>query len=116
MELTEKRPEIYQVTTPFFHEDGDMIEMYLSVSPISSSKVRLQDYGMTAMRLSYVMDIDTPSRERIFNQIIESNNFSIEKGNIYIDIDIESTYPAAVQLSQVIAKASSMKLYQREVI
>ena len=32
LDLIEKRPNIYQVVAPYYYEDGDMIEFYISLA------------------------------------------------------------------------------------
>lgn len=54
--FVEKRPGIIQLLAPFYHEDGDMLEIYLETSG-ENGKVLLSDHGMTIVRLSYEYDI-----------------------------------------------------------
>lgn len=80
------------------------------------SKVKVSDYGMTLMRLSYTYDIDTPMRERILNRIVNANHLDILNGVIFVIADLEKVYTAIMLLSQVIGKVSNMKLFQRETV
>lgn len=112
--LIEKRPGLWQVIIPFYHEDGDMVEVF--ISPIDNDTFRISDCGFTLMRLSYSYDIDTPNKERIFNAIISSYNIQNDNGNLYADIELEHLYPALMQFIGVILKISNMKLYKRDVI
>ena len=111
--LREKRPNIWQVIIPFYHEDGDMVEVF--ITPVGSL-YRICDYGLTLMRLSYSYELDTPNKERIFNTIISSYNIQNEKGNLYIDIETDHLYPALMQFIGTVLKVSNMRLYKREVI
>lgn len=113
VELRERRPGVYQLIAPLFHEDGDMVDIFLQAR---NGLVRICDLGMTLMRLSYSFDVDTPNKERIFHRIISENHASEENGTIFIDVRPESLYPALMQFSQIVAKVANMRLYKREVI
>lgn len=114
--LTEKRPNILQLEAPLYHEDGDMVDVFLELPRNGSDRIRVCDFGKTLMRLSYNYDIDTPNKERIFNRIMTENRVSEDNGNLYIDTTAESLYPTILQFAQAIAKVSNMQLYRREVI
>jgi hypothetical protein len=47
----EKRPGILQVLAPLFHEDGDMVDVFLDLPNSPSGPIRISDHGMTLMRL-----------------------------------------------------------------
>lgn len=112
--LKEKRPGLWQVLIPFYHEDGDMVEVF--ITPLDNNVFRISDQGFTLMRLSYSYDIDTPNKERIFNTIISSYKIQNDRGNLYLDIGSEHLYPALMQFIGAVLKVSNMKLYKKEVI
>ncbi|MBI4725661.1 DUF1828 domain-containing protein [candidate division TA06 bacterium] len=112
----EKRPGINQLLAPFYHEDGDMMELYLEASKVNGGKIRVCDHGMTLMRLSYSFELDTENKQRIFNKILTENQVGVENGNIYLETSPEAIYPAVMQFVQAIAKVSNMRIYKREVI
>lgn len=112
--LREKRPGVWQVILPFYHEDGDMVEVF--IAHIGDNVFRISDQGFTLMRLSYSYDIDTPNKERIFNTIISSYNIQNDRGNLYVDVESEHLYPSLMQFIGAVLKVSNMKLYKREVI
>lgn len=116
IEFREKRKGVKQLIAPFFHEDGDMIDIFITESPSESGKIRICDYGLTLMHLSYTYDIDTPNKERIFDNIIRENGLQREDGNIFVDVDPDMLYPYIFQFSQTIGKVSSMQYFKREVI
>lgn len=109
----EKRPNIFQIFLPLYHEDGDMIDLYVE---LKNNSIRVCDFGLTLMRLSYSYDIDTPNKEKIFNKILSENKIENIDGNLFIDTNRKSLYPNIMHLAQVIMKISNMKLYKREVI
>jgi hypothetical protein len=112
----EKRPGVLQLFAPLYHEDGDMIDIFLEPLSDGSDMIRICDYGMTVMRLSYSYDIYTENKERIFSRILSENKVNESQGNLYIDAKPQSLYPAILQFAQTIAKVSSMRLYKREVV
>lgn len=111
----EKRPGVLQLVAPLYHEDGDMVDIFLQESK-DRGTIRISDFGMTIMRLSYSFDIDTPNKERIFYRILGENQVSEENGSLFIETRPESLYPAILQFAQTIAKVSNMRLYKREVV
>jgi len=111
----EKRPGITQLYAPLYHEDGDMVDIFLELKD-ENGDIRVCDHGMTLMRLSYSFDIDTPNKERIFNKILSENRVNEENGNLCIDTQPEHLYSAVLQFAQTVAKVSNMRLYKREVI
>ena len=45
IDFHEKRKGIYQLVGSFYHEDGDMMDIFLTESPLQPDKIRLCDYG-----------------------------------------------------------------------
>lgn len=112
----ERRPGVLQLVAPLFHEDGDMVDIYLEPTNGGQERIRICDHGMTLMRLSYNFDIDSPNKERIFQRILSENRIREEKGNLFLDTKPESLYPSVMQFAQAVAKVSNMQLFKREVI
>lgn len=113
-DLRVKRPDIVQLIVPLFHEDGDMVDIFLQ--EIDADTIRISDFGMTLMRLSYHFDIDTENKERIFQRILLENHLSESEGNIYLDIPTTNLYPGILQFAQGLAKAASLSLFKRETV
>lgn len=111
--LREKRPGIMKLVAPLFHEDGDMIDIFLEQH---GDRVRVCDHGLSLMRLSYQYDIDTQNKEKIFRQILTENCVQEAGGNLFIDVGANDLYPAVLHFGQVVAKVCNMGLYRREVI
>ena len=65
---------------PLFHEDGDMVDIFIDELPNGSNRVRVSDHGMTLMRLTYTFDVDTENKMRIFNRILAENRISEQDG------------------------------------
>jgi len=113
--LKEKRENVLQVFAPLYHADGDMMDIFLSELP-KRKLIRISDYGLTLMRLSYSFDIDTPNKEKIFNKILAENSIQNENGNLFIDVKPDYIYHGLMQFAQAISKITNMRLYKREVI
>lgn len=43
LDVYERRPGIFQLILPIFHEDGDIVEIYMQDSPKGNGMVRLCD-------------------------------------------------------------------------
>jgi hypothetical protein len=112
----ERRPGVVQVLAPLFHEDGDMVDLFLDLGSEANGRVRISDHGMTLMRLSFNLDIDTESRQRIFSRILSENRVQEQNGRLFMETEPDGLYPAILQFAQTIAKVSSMQYYRREVI
>ena len=106
--VRERRPGIYQLIAPLYHEDGDMVDIFLEQQNGGRPEIRVCDHGMTLMRLSNSFDVDTPNKERIFQQILSENPIKEENGNLFLETTPESLYPAVLQFAQIVAKVSNM--------
>jgi len=106
---------IYQIIAPFYHEDGDMYDLFLDINA-KNALVKVCDHGLTLMRLSYTYELDTPKKEEIFFQILSDNHIENDNGNLYLEAPPEHLYTAILRFTQVISKISNMQLYRREVI
>jgi len=82
--LVERRTNIYQLIAQFYHEDGDMVDIYIV---ILDEKIRICDLGKTLMKLSCSYEIDTPDNENMFKRIILRRNINEDNGNLYIDVE-----------------------------
>lgn len=112
----EKRKGIFQVLAPLYHEDGDMVDMFIDMPRSPDGPFRVSDHGLTLMRLSYNFDVETPHKRRILDRILAENGVLEERGRFYIETAPQSLYPALLQFAQTIAKVSSMQAFKAEVI
>jgi Domain of unknown function DUF1828 len=112
--VREKRPGLMKLIVPLFHEDGDMVDIFLEDLP--NGQIRVSDRGLALMRLSYSFDIDTENKDRIFRRILNENHVEEEQGNLFLDVTPDHLYPAVLHFGQTVAKVSNMGLYRREVI
>ena len=112
----QKRPGVVQVLAPLFHEDGDMIDIFLDMPKEEVAPIRICDHGLTLMRLSYSYDVDTPTKQKIFSRILSENGISEDRGRLYLETTPEGLYPALLQFAQTVAKVSNMQAFKREVV
>lgn len=112
----ERRPGIVQVLAPLYHEDGDMVDIFLDLPKRPGDSIRISDHGMTLMRLSYSYEIDTPTKRRILERILSENGISEDRGRFYVETTPEHIYPTLLQFAQTVAKVSNMQMFKREIV
>lgn len=112
--IKKKRPDIYQLLLPIYHEDGDMIDLF--ITPVGENKFALCDYGLTLQRLSYSYDIDSENKENILQKIISENKLTEQEGNICLETNPDTLYTDIMHITQAYAKIGSMRYFKREVI
>ena len=115
-DIYERRPGKYQLIVPILHEDGDMVDVYLQDSPKGENYIRVCDFGMAIMRLSYTYELNTASRQRIFDSILINNGVQNEDGNMFLDITLGMLYEGILQFSSCVQKVCNMRYWSREII
>lgn len=113
-DLKVKRAGIYQLFAPFYHEDGDMYDVFLK--PTDNGLIEITDFGLTMMRVSYVYDFDTPNKEKILSKIVQSNGVKLIRGNLVLVTEKAYTLQAILQFTQTVAKITNARLFQREIV
>ena len=111
--LEDVAPNIKRIYAPFFHEDGDMISMYLEQSGDSWI---IRDFGNTLMRVSYTFDLDSKNKIDILNGIVKSNYGRLENGELLVSTTSENIVQSIFQFTQIVAKASNIDILRRESI
>ncbi len=106
----------YQLIVPIFHEDGDMVDIYLQESPQGEAYVRLCDLGMALMRLSYSYDLNTDARRRIFDDILINNRVVNDDGNLRLDVPVGALYEGIMQFAGCVQKVCNMRYWARETV
>lgn len=113
IDIREKRPNIYQLFIPLYHEDGDMIDIFIEMK---NGEYYLCDYGLTLMRLSYSYEIDTPNKEAIFQKILSENKMEEIGGNIQFKTKYDTVFTDIMHVAQTYLKIGSMPYFKREVV
>lgn len=111
----EKRPGVMQIAVPLYHEDGDMVDLYVEQAP-QAGLLRVCDHGMTMMRLSYAIEDMTPARTRVVERVLAEAGVGDDDGNLHLDVEPGSLVPALLQLAQVEARLGTMRLFRRETV
>ena len=105
-----------QLIVPILHEDNDMVDMFLKDSPLGEGHVRLCDFGLSLMRLSYTFDINSPTREDIFRSILINNRVETHEGSLYLDAPIDRLYESILQFAGCVQKVCNMRYWGRETV
>ncbi len=93
-----------------------MLDIYIQESPLGPGFIRVCDFGMTLMRLSYTFEIRTDTRRGILDSILINNQTSEEGGALYIDARVDQVYEAILQFSGCVQKVCSMSYWTRETV
>jgi hypothetical protein len=116
IEFREKRPGVMQLVAPLYHEDGDMIDVFLDLPKAQGAPFRISDHGLTLMRLSYSVDMETPAKRKVLDRVLSENGISEERGRFYVETTPEHLYPSILQFAQTVAKISSFSAFNQEVV
>ena len=106
----------YQLIVPILHEDNDMVDIFLGDSPKGEGYVRICDFGLTLMRLSYTFDINTRTREDIFRSILINNRVENQDGNLYFDTPVDRLYESILRFAGCVQKVCNMRYWSREAV
>lgn len=113
--LEQVQANIYRLYAPFFHEDGDMLSIYLETD---DDGITIRDFGNTLMRVSYTFDISTPKKHTVLQNIVKSNLGELDDGELLIHTTanqndvLESIY----QYVQLVSKVSNIDILSRETV
>ena len=106
----------YQLIVPICHEDGDMVDIYLQESARGNAYIRICDFGMALMRLSYSYDLNTDTRRRIFDDILINNQVANVDGNLCLDVPVGTLYEGIMQFAGCVQKVCNMRYWARETV
>ena len=115
-DVYERRPGDYQLIVPILHEDGDMVDIYLQDCPKGEGYVRVCDFGLTLMRLSYTFDASSATRQRILASILTNNAVQDEDGNLFLDAPTHLLYECILQFAGCVQKICNMRYWNVETI
>lgn len=114
--LAQRRPGRHQLIAPIYHEDGDMLDIYLQPSELGDEYVRVCDYGLALMRLSYTFELNSDTRLEILNSILMNSGVKEDDGNLYLDIQIEYLFEGVMQFAGCVQKVCNMRYWSRETV
>lgn len=116
VDIYPRREDLFQLLLPIFNEDGDMVDVYIKTCPDDKQKIRILDCGMTLMKLSYTYELNTPTREEIFDRILNNNGISNDDGNLYLDTMPDFIYQNIMQFIGCQQKLLNMRLWRKEIV
>lgn len=116
IQFREKRSGLFKILIPFFYEDGDMYDIFVEESPQNRSMLRISDYGLTIMKLSYNFDIDTPRKQEILDSTVLQNRCFLDNGMIYVDVLPSQFAMGIYQFAQVISKVTAMDMLSYDIV
>lgn len=111
--FAEASPDSMRILAPFFHEDGDMYDMFLCQE---DGQLQICDFGMTLMRLSYRTDLDTDGKMKIFAKIVANNGVNFDRGNLFMHTSYETFFTDLMQFQIAVSKICNMDILRREVV
>ena len=106
-------PNVYRIYAPFFHEDGDMLSIYLD---LSSDNMYLKDFGNALMRVAYTFDFESENKRRILNEIVKSYGGLLLDDEVCLLTSRDNLATSIYNFSQLIAKVSNISILQRELV
>lgn len=104
----EKRPGVVQVVAPFYHDDGDMQEVFVTQGEFPNTWV-LSDYGMTLLRLSYTFDNLSEGREVMARKIAAENGLDLVEGVLRVVSNRETLFFNFMALQRAITQIMAIK-------
>lgn len=100
----EIKPQTFQLFLPYYHLDGDMIDIFIQ---FVWDRIVLTDFGQTMMRLSYYTDLNSAGRKKIFDSIFSNYTVQYNWKWIYVELSsIDELYPYIMEMIAVITKVS----------
>lgn len=97
---------------PFYHEDGDMYDVF--IKELDNNEILLYDNGLTLMRVSYSISIDSKHKTEILNKILNENKIINDQGDLQLRTTIEDFSIALNHYCTTIAKITNMRILTRE--
>lgn len=111
-----KRQGVYKILTPFYYEDGDMYDIFLEILPGTPERLKITDYGLTIMKLSYTLDINTKPRKEALTAIVAQNRAKFDNGEIFVETSPDTFQQHLYMLSHTLMKVSCIELLNRGLV
>jgi len=105
---------LYQIVAPYYHEDGDMIDIFLKQEDDGS--LVIHDMGMSIFKLSYYFDMDSERKEKIFEDIARSNLVENNNGKLSIKTGQEGFLENLNRICLAIGKITNMEILNEQTI
>lgn len=102
----------FQIFLPYFHEDGDMIDIFVYNY---GKKIIVTDFGKTMMRLSYYTNLDSPTKQKLLNSILASYFVKLENGKLILVVEkIEELFSYIMEFISVVTKVTNISYLKQE--
>ncbi|MCL2828700.1 MAG: DUF1828 domain-containing protein [Oscillospiraceae bacterium] len=111
--VEEVSSNVFRVYAPFFHEDGDMLSIYLD---LSLGNMLVRDFGNALMRVAYTFDFESENKRRILNDIVNSYGGTLDKDEIILNVADSNLVLAINRFSQLVSKVSNINILRRELV
>jgi len=112
LHLEKHSKDIYKVYYPFYHEDGDMYDIFLRIT--DQGRLELCDMGATLMRLSYDFELNSDTRIKILGDILQANCIENTNGNLHLSTTERDFLQNLLSFSLTVSKIVSMDILKRE--
>lgn len=109
----QKRPGITQILAPFYHNDGDMHEVFIQKGEQAGTWM-ISDFGMTMMKLSYSYDSLSDGRETLVQTLATENGLTYEHGALRISSSEDSLFFAFMGMQRAISQIMSLS-FQKQI-
>jgi hypothetical protein len=111
--LQRKSNTKYQVIAPIFHEDGDMMSIFVEED---GDQIRISDNGVSLMRLSYTFDIDTDNKSKQLSAIVTAQDADNYDGDIVLTVPRTEIYSGIMRYAQMVGQVCNLDILSRETI
>lgn len=108
--LTEKRPGIAQVTTPFYYADGDMLDIFVDMPRQLGGPLVISDHGCTFMRLSCVYEVSTSANSAILADAAGARGVELRGDVLRLETTPEVLYADLTRFAQAVSEISALPL------
>ena len=113
-EVSETKPGLWRVQTPFVFPDGDGYSLYVQQRP--SGGVRVTDMGATLMHLSYENDIQKfrdGARARLLDQILVDASVSEDDCEFYVEAPWAELGSSVFRVGQALTRIHDLSFLNR---
>ena len=104
-----KHSDISKIKLPIYHDDGDMIDVYLQDIPGNDKFIRICDFGMAAIKLAASFDLASPQNIAVFNAIRKDAGLKNDNGNLYMEVSKVGLFKNIMKFVGGVQKISAMK-------
>ena len=112
--VSESKPGLWRVQTPFVFPDGDGYSLYVQQLP--SGGVRVSDLGATMMHLSYENDLQKfrdGARARLLDQILSDAAVQEDDGEFFVEAPLSELGTSVFRVGQALTRIHDLSFLNR---